>query len=437
MPWPQPAISARRMTSAIAWSVVRPSRNFELTVTPVMASASPTTGCEASSTLCSDHAPDRQPVFGRELEIALVVAGRPEQRAGAVVHQHEVRDVHRHPRVLVERMDRLDRRAIAGLLRRLDLGDARAAALTFGDELGRLWIALGYRLCDRMPRRNRDEARPEDRVRPRREHFDFVDSVDCLGEAESELQAAALADPILLHQANLVRPLIEGRQPLEQLVGELRDLEEPLRELAPFDRRAGAPALAVDHLLVGENGHVDRVPIDLAFLAVDEAGVEQVEEQRLFVAVIIGIAGRELAAPVEREAKLLQLLAHCRDIGPGPFAGMDLALHRGIFRRHSEGVPAHRVEHFHSLHPPVAREHVAHGVIAHVAHVDAPRWIGEHLEDIGLGLAAAAVGDEGPLLVPARLPAPIGRARVETPGHGMSVSSRGLTRGAGRGLWSG
>ena len=215
------------------------------------------------------------------------------------------------------------------------------------------------------------------------------------------------------------------------------DLQKPLRELAAFDRRPGAPALAVDHLLVGEHGHVDRVPIDLAFLAVDEAGVEQVEEQRLLVAVIVGVAGRELAAPVEREAEPLQLLAHRRDIRPGPFAGVDLALHRRIFGRHSERVPAHRVEHFHALHPPVAREHVAHGVIAHMAHVDAPRRIGKHLEHVGLGLVAAAVGNERTLLFPARLPAPVGRARVEAPAHGMSVSSRGLTRGAGRGLGSG
>ena len=35
--------------------------------------------------------------------------------------------------------------------------------------------------------------------------------------------------------------------------------------------RAGAPAAAVDHLLVGEHGLVDRVPVDLGGLAVDEA----------------------------------------------------------------------------------------------------------------------------------------------------------------------
>ena len=96
-------------------------------------------------------------------------------------------------------------------------------------------------------------------------------------------------------------------EPVEQLLGEIGDLEEPLAELAPLDQRARAPAAAVDHLLVGEHGHVDRVPIDLALLAIDQARLVKVEEQRLLVAVISGLAGGELAAPVEREAEPLQL----------------------------------------------------------------------------------------------------------------------------------
>src|SRR4029077_18446221 len=42
----------------------------------------------------------------------------------------------------------------------------------------------------------------------------------------------------------------------------------------------------------------------------------------------------------------------------------------------------HRVEDVEPARAPIARHHVAHGVVAHMAHVDAPRWIGEHLEHI-------------------------------------------------------
>src|SRR5206468_1257149 len=78
----------------------------------------------------------RQVVFRREFEVALVVARRAEQRSGAVIHQHEVRDIDWHTPLGIERMDRLDGGAIAYLLLRLDLGQAGAPALAFGDELG-------------------------------------------------------------------------------------------------------------------------------------------------------------------------------------------------------------------------------------------------------------------------------------------------------------
>jgi len=57
-------------------------------------------------------------------------------------------------------------------------------------------------------------------------------------------------------------PQAGPRQVVEQVVAVLGDLEKPLRELAPLDRRAGAPAAAVDHLLVGEHRLVDRIPIE-------------------------------------------------------------------------------------------------------------------------------------------------------------------------------
>src|SRR4029078_7462599 len=152
-----------------------------------------------------------------------------------------------------------------------------------------------------------DETCSEDRVRPRGENLDGVDAAALLGEAEPKLHPLALADPVLLHQPDLVGPLVKRTESLKQLVCEIGDFQEPLSELAALDRRSRAPATAVDDLFVGEHGHVDRVPVDLALLAIDEAGVEQVQEQRLLLPVIGGVAGRELTAPVEREAELLQL----------------------------------------------------------------------------------------------------------------------------------
>ena len=347
----------------------------------------------------------------------------PEKGAGAIVHQHEVRDVDGQAPLGVKRVDCLDAGKEAFLFGGLDLRGAGAAGLALGDERCRFRMGGGDGLGDRMVGRDGDEARAEDRVRTRGEHIDRLDCRDGLRNAETELEAAAPADPILLHQTDLVGPLVERLQPLEQIVGEVGDLEEPLGELAPLDRRPRAPALAVDHLLIGEHGHVDRVPIDLAFLAIDQPGIEQVEELRLLVPVIRRVAGRELSGPVEREADALQLLAHRFDIGPGPLPWMDLALHRGIFGRHPKRVPAHRVQHFHTLHPAEAGQHVPHRIVADMPHVDAPGRIGEHLQHVGLGLVAVAVGAETLRLVPARLPAPVGFSRVEPAAHPWTLAA--------------
>src|SRR3546814_7288057 len=164
------------------------------------------------------------------------------------------------------------------------------------------------------------DLRAEDRVGAGREDLEIRGAAYRLAQLEAELAALALADPVLLHQTDLVGPLVELVEAVEQLLGEVGDLQEPLVELSPLDRRAGAPAPAVDHLLVGEHGHVDRIPVHLALLAIDETRLEEVEEQRLFVAVIIGLAGGEFPAPVEREAEALQLCPHGVDIGAGPGA---------------------------------------------------------------------------------------------------------------------
>ena len=294
------------------------------------------------------------------------------------------------------------------LFRGFQFGGSRAALFAQRDEFACL-VAV-QRLRHRMIGRNSDEAGAENRVGPRRIDRQFL----AIRQVEAELQPLALADPVFLHQPDLVGPVFEAVQPFEQFFGKVGDLEEPLRQLALLDLGAAAPALAVDHLFIGQHGHVDRVPIDLAFLAIDEARFVEIDEQRLLVAVIIRLAGGQFAAPVEREAQPLQLRFHVFDIGAGPAAGVDALFHRRVFGRHAEGVPAHGVQNFVPDRLLVARQHVAHRVIAHVADVDAPRRIGKHLEHVALGLGGIAVGAEGLRLVPRILPARIGAGRIET-----------------------
>ncbi len=154
---------------------------------PSIGSASPTIGWPASLALTATTRLIGSLYFDGELEVALVVRRDAEDGAGAIIHQHEVRDVDGQAPVAVERMDGLDPGAKTLLLGGLDLGRAGAALAAFGDELGGLRIACRERLGDRMGWRDGDEARAEDGVGARGEDFDLVDAVRRFGEAEAEL----------------------------------------------------------------------------------------------------------------------------------------------------------------------------------------------------------------------------------------------------------
>jgi hypothetical protein len=144
--------------------------------------------------------------------------------------------------------------------------------------------------------------------------------------------------------------LTESGQPaacptVQQLLRVVGDAQEPLRDLALLDQRAGAPAAAVDHLLVGQHGLVDRIPVHHRVLAVGQALLQQAHEHALLVHVVVRLAGGELARPVDRVAQRLQLRAHVLDVGVGPLRRRGLVLDRGVLGRQAEGVPAHRLQH--------------------------------------------------------------------------------------------
>ncbi len=349
--------------------------------------------------------------------------GAAEDRAGAVFHQHEIGDVDRQLPVRIERMDRPDAGVEALLLGGVD--DLLRGAVTFrlGDEFREFRIFRGRRLRQRMIRRDRHELGAEQRVGPRREDL----QLGLAGgrgrgiEREAHQQALGAADPVALHQPHLVGPAIQRIERVQQLLRVLGDLEDPLVHLALLDDGAGAPAAAVDHLLVGEHGHVDRIPVDLALLALGEAGAQKIQEHLLLVLVVSGIAGREFAGPVERQPDRPQLLLHRGDVVVGPRLRRDLALDRGVFRRQPERVPAHRVQHVEALGAHEARQHVAERVVADMPDMDAPGRVGEHLQHVIFRPRIVVFGGEDRLFVPLALPARLGFAGVVAfGGHGIA-----------------
>ncbi|MNZ83004.1 hypothetical protein D3C78_1017200 [compost metagenome] len=328
-----------------------------------------------------DDGDDRQAVFAGEIQIALVAGGAAEDRAGAIVHQYEVGDIDRQFPCRVQRVHDLDAGIDTLLFRRFQRCQGGAMAAAFVAELGNRRILRRQFPRQRMVGGDRQEGCAEQRVRARRIDGDVGEIFRrrVSNGLPAQRQPLGTTDPVFLHQAHFFRPLIQRIQLVQQVLAEIGDAEEPLRQFALFHQRAGAPAAAVDHLLIGQHGVVDRIPVDLGLLAIDQTFFHEIDEQRLLAMVIFHVTGGEFAGPVQRQAHGFQLAAHGRDVLVGPVLRMNLVLHGGIFGRHAEGVPAHRMQDVETTGTLVAGDDVAHGVVADMAHMDASRWIRKHL----------------------------------------------------------
>ena len=127
---------------------------------------------------------------------------------------------------------------------------------------------------------------------------------------EREVHALAAADPVACMARTRSGQSGKPVERREQLLRVLRDPQVIHRDLALLDQRARAPAAAVDHLLVREHGLVHRIPVDRAGRLVGDAAFQHAQEQPLVPLVVVGVAGRELARPVDAEAERLELPLH-------------------------------------------------------------------------------------------------------------------------------
>ena len=236
-----------------------------------------------------------------------------------------------------------------------------------------------------------------------------------------EAHAVALADPVGLHRLHALGPAGESVEHRQQLVGVAGDRQVIHRDLALFHRRAGAPAAAVDHLFVGENGLIDRVPVDHPGLLVGETLLQHAQEQPLVPAIVLGAAGRKLAAPVDAEAERLQLRLHVSDVVVGPFRRRHRVRHRRVLGRQSERIPSHGLQHLETPHAMVAGEHVPYGIVSHVTHVQLAGGVGKHRQAVILGFAHCFHGAERACLVPIVLGVALDSVRVVSLLHDGTV----------------
>ena len=121
-----------------------------------------------------DHREDRQAVLGSELVIALVVSGTTEDRAGAVLHQHEIGGVDRHGLARDQRVSRQQRQFVADLFGGLDLGRRRAGLAALGHEAFQAGVVPGQLGDDWMFGRKCCERGAVERVGAGGEDFQFA-----------------------------------------------------------------------------------------------------------------------------------------------------------------------------------------------------------------------------------------------------------------------
>ena len=232
-----------------------------------------------------------------------------------------------------------------------------------------------------MLRRQRAKSHAENRVGASRVALDGLVQT---ARAEKNPRAVRAPDPVALHRLDRIRPARQIVQAVQQLVGVGGDFHKIHRDFAPLDQRARTPTAPLDDLLVGEHGVVDRIPIDRRGFAIHQPAREKAREQLLLPAIVIRIASGELARPINGQPQPPHLLSHLRDIVARPAGGVDFVVDRGVFRRQAESVPSHRLHHFAPAHAPLAGNHIADGVVAHMPHVQPPGRIRKHRQAIKL-----------------------------------------------------
>ena len=255
------------------------------------------------------------------------------------------------------------------------------------------------------------------------------------GEVEAELVAAEdrlgplrTTDPVALHRDDVLGPRLEQVEVGEQAVGVVGDPEVPLIELLRHDRGPAALAAPVDDLLVGEHGLILGTPLDRGVGAVGEAGLVELQEDPLGPAVVLGLVGGDLAAPVDRDAPGQELLAEAGDRALGRDARMLAGPDRVVLGRQAEGVVAHRLQDAVAVAPPVVGDRIADRIDLEMADVRLPRRVGQHHEHVGLRL----VGVEVRVARVGRLPGLLGGPdRLPLALEGVRVVARPLVgRGA-------
>ena len=224
--------------------------------------------------------------------------------------------------------------------------------------------------------------------------------------------ARRFPDPVLLHQFRLFRP-IDSVEIFQQLFRVIGDFQEPLRHILTQNGRATAFTLAADNLFVRKDGFTGRAPVHECVFAISQTFFIQLYKQPLRPLIIILVAGDHFRRPVEHSAHIFELLFHCFDVLLGGVLGMNTRFDGVVFRRQTERVKPHRLEHFVSLHLLKACIRIGRAVVIPMPDVQlCARGIGEHFQNVELFIHTLFVKNVLFALLPSGLPFAFNRFHI-------------------------
>ena len=341
--------------------------------------------------------------------------GHGHHRASAVARKHVV-GYPEWERFACERVFDMEPAPYATLdfgRRAVEIGAARGSLDVCPQCRGRRVVSTALvrrrklRRGQRMLGRDNCVRRSHQRVGPRGEHIDRLRCARARAlHFERDLGALGAPDPRLLHRHGAFGPLntLCG-QVGSELLGVLSDAENPLAERHAHHREAAALRLAVDDLLVSEDGAQLGAPVHTNLTLNREVFLEELQKDPLRPLDVTDVGGGELALPVVREAERAQLPFEVGYVRLRRLLGSRARVDSVLLCRQTEGVPSHRVQHVVVAHAPVARHDVRRRVALGVAHVQPrARRVREHVEHILLLLALAPQCSKGVVLVPVVLP---------------------------------